>query len=399
MAVLTPQQYNNPVNYGASDFSGAYPSSPQNSYQPGGGTTAQNSTPGYSQPDTNPVFGGALGAINTFNQARNSGAIKPQAGGQPSGGTTPTNTFGTSSWTPGFQQNLGGYNPSQYANLDTTNQLAQALGGNALQTRMGPGSPFNVPPQNSIDFGGDSPLNAGLLAERYQKYDKATADAMTRAELAMQGPRQNPNEDSQGGSMGSWSQFQALPGGTKGLGGGANLGSSVGDNQGWRNAGGAGNGGAAPGGGINQFSYSPQQQGYPQQYSSVNNLNYGGQTNQSPWQIQQNFGGFGPASNFAQANQGGNPLQMLMQLFGGGGGNLVNTLNTRGRMSPFGYGGGPMSSQIGFNSPLSGYNQIGGNGFRGFGGGQYNPYGAGSMSGLAGMMNSFQPNYGTYRAY
>ena len=58
-----------------------------------------------------------------------------------------------------------------------------------------------------LDFGGDGQLNAGLMAERYAKYDRATADAMTRAELAYMSPRQNPNEDSQGGSMGSWSMY------------------------------------------------------------------------------------------------------------------------------------------------------------------------------------------------
>ena len=161
-------------------------------------------------------------------QTQNFGGVPGVGGANPAanGNTAPMNAFGSPGWTPGFSAKAG-YNPSQYADLNTTNQLAQALGGNALQTRMGPGDPFGVPPQNSISFGGDSALNAGLLAERYQKYDRATADAMTRAELAMQGPQQAPNADSNGGSLGSWSQWQGLPGGSQSLGSGANLGSSI----------------------------------------------------------------------------------------------------------------------------------------------------------------------------
>jgi hypothetical protein len=79
-----------------------------------------------------------------------------------------------------------------------------------------------------IDFGGADMLNAGLLAERYAKYDRATADRMTRDELALMGPRSAPNEDSEGGTLGSWSQYQPVTGGQNFLGQGANLGSSLG---------------------------------------------------------------------------------------------------------------------------------------------------------------------------
>lgn len=159
-------------------------------------------------------------------------------GGQSGGGKE---WFNGQNWNPTFHQ-YGGYNPLQYATTDTANTLAGqvgsglGLGGNVIQTRNAPGF-GGAPPQASIDFGGDSPLNAGLLADRYKKYDHATADQMTRDELAMQGPRRDPNADSQGGAMGSWSMFEGLPGGAPNLGGGQNIGQFVGENAGWRGPG------------------------------------------------------------------------------------------------------------------------------------------------------------------
>lgn len=129
---------------------------------------------------------------------------------------------------PSFRNDLSGYNPSQYATTETANNLAQQLGGATMQTRNANNSPLGPPPQNMIDFGGADMLNAGLLAERYAKYDRATADAMTRAELAQMGPRSAPTEDSEGGTLGSWSQYQPVSGGQSFLGQGANLGSSLG---------------------------------------------------------------------------------------------------------------------------------------------------------------------------
>lgn len=90
-------------------------------------------------------------------------------------------------YTPAYRQDVAGYNPSQYATTETANQLAQMLGGQVVQTQMGPGSPFNVPNQNSLSFGSGSPLNAGLVAGMYQRYPKAVADAMMQAEFANAG--------------------------------------------------------------------------------------------------------------------------------------------------------------------------------------------------------------------
>lgn len=169
----------------------------------------------------NPL-GGVYGQPGAFGNA-------PLVGGVPGVGGTNPNANTQTAWNTNFKpsfQSVGGYNPSQYADLNTANTLASNLGGNVLQTKMGAGDPFGVPPQASIDFGGGSPLNAGLLAERYAKYDKATADAMTRAELAMQGPR----NDSPDASFAQ--QFQPLTGGTQALAPGANSGfsSAIGTN-------------------------------------------------------------------------------------------------------------------------------------------------------------------------
>ena len=173
--------------------------------------------------DGTSTYNGSSSPTAYFNPKPPTGPIanSPTFGGVPGvGGANPAapGSFGTSSWAPSYQSNTG-YNPLQYADLGTANTLASNLGGNVLQTNS-PGSPLNVPNQASIDFGGASPLNAGLLADRYQKYDRATADAMTRAELALQGPR-NTAPDAAFNN-----QFQPLAGGTQGLNS-TGLGSSV----------------------------------------------------------------------------------------------------------------------------------------------------------------------------
>jgi hypothetical protein len=174
--------------------------------------------------------GGSFGGLGS-----GSSSVDPQIAA--ANGLRPTTQYGGSNWTPTFQTNLGGYNPSQYATVETANDLAGrinsglGLGGNVIQTHSS--GPIQPPPQQMIDLGGDSPLNAGLLAERYKKYDQATADAMTRAELALQGPKPAMNEDMQGGAFGSYSQFAPSPGGSLNLGGGQNIGQFVGENKPW----------------------------------------------------------------------------------------------------------------------------------------------------------------------
>lgn len=161
----------------------------------------------------------------------NSSTGAPVVANQSGQSAQPQSAVGPSAapWTPSFRTDIGGYNPAQYATLDTSNQLAQALGGNVLQTRI-PSGPYNVPPSNMIDFGGDSPLNAGLLAQRYAMYPRELADRMTQDELRMQGPRSwNPDE-----AFGAGSQFTPVAGGGLFGGQGANLGQSIGENAGWR---------------------------------------------------------------------------------------------------------------------------------------------------------------------
>jgi len=175
---------------------------------------------GPQQTSFNPFGGNYLGNQNEINAQTNPTAFVP-----------PTNQPARNAFAdPGFD-NYPGYNQSQYANMATANNLAQQLGGSVNQTRNAFGSPTGPPPQNMIDFGGADMLNAGLLAERYAKYDRATADAMTRAELAQMGPRSSGMaEGEEGGQFGTRSFYQPVSGGQNFLGQGANLGSSVGSN-------------------------------------------------------------------------------------------------------------------------------------------------------------------------
>jgi len=223
--------FSEPGNYfqGNSGGRGADNFSPgRGQYQGGAVGPMQGYNYGPAQgPAANP-FGGAAG-FNNPNPPTTS-QFFPQANG-----LQPTQQFNGNNWDPSFQQ-FSGYNPLQYATTETANTLAGAigsglgLGANVRMTQNAPGSPIGPPPQAMLDFGGADMLNAGLLAERYKKYDQATADAMTRAELAMMGPRQAPNADSQGGTMGSWSQYGGAPaGGSQNLGGGQNIGQFVGE--------------------------------------------------------------------------------------------------------------------------------------------------------------------------
>ena len=263
------------------------------------------------------------------------------------------NAAGTPNFTPQYQQNLGGYNPQQYATTGTANDLAQMLGGRVQQTRYDQASPFGIPPQNMINFGGADGLNAGLLADRYSKYDRATADAMTRAEMAMMGPGQAPNADSRGGSLGSWSQYTAAPGGNDYLGQGANMGQCLG--TGARPPGGVGNGGAAPQQYGNQIfntnQPAPQQGGGPQ--------------------------GFSPASFLQNFLRGGSPRPQAPRMGGFGQFGAFNAANSF-RNRPPAFNQGLMGQLMGMPSLLSRMNQV--SGF----GGQGGPFGMGSRYGSFG---------------
>lgn len=171
-----------------------------------------------STPTFNPFGGNYLGNQNVINAQTNPNSFVPPSN-QPA-----RNPFAN----PGFDS-YSGYNPSQYANIATSNNLAQQLGGSVNQTRNANGSPVGPPPQNMVDFGGADMLNAGLLAQRYASMPREQADAITRAELAQMGPRSSGmGEGEEGGQFGSLSFYQPVSGGQNFLGQGSNLGSSVG---------------------------------------------------------------------------------------------------------------------------------------------------------------------------
>ncbi|MBI4160490.1 MAG: hypothetical protein HY506_01125 [Candidatus Yanofskybacteria bacterium] len=71
-------------------------------------------------------------------------------------------------------------NPKQYATIETANTLAACLGGSVYSTTL---SLYSSPTQYHIKFSSGAILNAGLLADRYNKYDKALADSWTYSEV------------------------------------------------------------------------------------------------------------------------------------------------------------------------------------------------------------------------
>ncbi len=206
---VPPNSFPEGYNFGASLI--------QSNGAPQGGVYSQQSFGGTTP---NGSFNYGAQPINMSNLPKPPSSPMGPFPQQTAGQTVPSGGFGQSGWNPGFQQNLGAYNPSQYADMNTSNQLAQSLGGNVLQTRI-PTGPFNVPAQNTIDFGGEGKLNAGLLAERYAKYDKATADAMTQAELA---GLSNSVSGNLGDDLGYMSQFSNIQGGGQYGGQGQNMG-------------------------------------------------------------------------------------------------------------------------------------------------------------------------------
>ena len=271
--------------------------------------------------------GGPMGPF----QAPNSGG-PAASGGQSSGGSSP---FAN----PTFE-NYSGYNPSQYATLNTANNLAQQLGGNVMQTQMAQGSPFAVPNQNSIYLGGNDPLNAGLLAQRYAKYDRATADAMTRDEMRMMNPNAGPSYGS------DTSIFQSMPGGLQNLGGGNSFTPQIGRNYSPGAAGLGTAGQSGNSGGFQNFQNSgfpgiPFQPG-PSTYPSFGG-HFGGNTGgigggNNPFNglnpYQGFVGGLGRSSNFMRANPFGSSMTGYRTRQPQLGGGMYSALNG----NPFLYG-------------------------------------------------------------
>ena len=166
-------------------------------YQPGFNNYAQND--GFSgggesplgsgdpQPSTSGFNGASLVQTNGNPQGgvysqpgRFGNPVAPLIGGVPGvGGANPNSQFNNANFKPTYSA-PGGYNPLQYADDNTANTLAQGLGGTVERTKtLGPFGDFG---QNQISFGNGNQLNAGLLADRYSKYDAATANAMTDVE-------------------------------------------------------------------------------------------------------------------------------------------------------------------------------------------------------------------------
>lgn len=157
---------------------------------------------GQFTPDYQPSLNGfSYGGGSTAGESPQPASFKPAgnfAEGHPAPAPPPTapppaqnqSSFGNPGWKPSYNA-PGGYNPLQYASDGTANELAQGLGGTVSRTQtVGPFGDFG---QNQISFGNGNQLNAGLLADRYSKYDAATANAMTDAEKNAGPAVTNPN--------------------------------------------------------------------------------------------------------------------------------------------------------------------------------------------------------------
>lgn len=170
--------YQPPIADFSNSFSGGSEETPLGSGAPqgGGGSTSGFNGASLVQTNGNPQ-GGVYGQPGAFGNP-----VAPQTQNQ--------SQFGNPGWKPSFSA-PGSYNPSQYATDGTANELAQGLGGKVFRTTT-PG-PFGDFGQNLIDFGNGNQLNAGLLGERYAKYDAATANAMTDVEKNAGPVVTNPN--------------------------------------------------------------------------------------------------------------------------------------------------------------------------------------------------------------
>lgn len=144
----------------------------------------------------------------------------PPTGGGTGGGAANPNPF--ANFRSQNEAIGGGYNPLQYANLDTTNFLARNLGANAVRTR-GVGS-IAAPDQNMLDFGGGNMHNAGLVGQMFERYGPEQAQRMLQAEIDLNrqtGHDNSANPDSVFNLSNLEGSYQALPGGFQGRGQGA----------------------------------------------------------------------------------------------------------------------------------------------------------------------------------
>jgi hypothetical protein len=74
-----------------------------------------------------------------------------------------------------YRNDIGGYNPQQYATDATAQDLASTLGATVVKTST---TGASVPPQNMLDFGNGFIANAGLVEQFYEAFGATVASKM-----------------------------------------------------------------------------------------------------------------------------------------------------------------------------------------------------------------------------
>lgn len=315
---------------------------------PGGGTAAQMNV-------NSGIGGGGPSALSTINPHAGapqiSGGANAQSpvifgpGGQPmmnplflsslqQGGAQgqsgqPGPAPGMPGYTPTYRQDLpGGYNSAQYADLNTTNDLARYLGAQTVQTQNAPGSPIGPPSQYALNMSSGDPFNAGLVADIYAKYPRAVADQIMGAQMASAGVGNgysmvggNPNAPG-GGRSAQEAQFNSnVQGGANFIGQGqfrgAPTSNSIGQGgasapwqqpqqQAQQQGGGAGMGGPGPQTGGGEPIPPQFQMGANGGYSMNRQPQFQMGRYGSPAGLRQNsFGMFSGMGNYSPYNMGG----------------------------------------------------------------------------------------------
>ena len=96
----------------------------------------------------------------------------PETAPAPASSQAPTPKYETAvtGFNPNGSENI--YNPGQFATLDTAQSVAKLVGGQAQEDQLG-GPYTRTAPERVIVGAGQNMLNAGLVADLFNKYGDA----------------------------------------------------------------------------------------------------------------------------------------------------------------------------------------------------------------------------------